>query len=464
MNRKHFSILSGLVVLALVSLACAFTLPGAGEVDSLATSVAATVNALAGMPEEVPHDPATDLPPDEAETSSPLLGGEAPLRVSFVTPDGNLYTWADGDVLPTLLLASGDISSSTISPDGTLVAFSRYSGYTFVALEVIGFDGSDRRSLLTAEQAALLPRPDGAVDSEPDQLAWIPGTHSLSMSLRHSFEGPGLFRGEEFYIADADAAGFFSLMETGNTTWQFVWSPDGSKVAISNPTGLEIYNAAGAKIAGPVLTHPFINTASEYAWTSYPIWSQDGESLLVRVPPQDPWSGTGPESNSNLWRVAADGLSGELIFSTLMQYNIRGDTGVSPNLEKILYLVRTGLPTENIYNLVVSNVDGSDSVVYATGYFMNTLAWSTDGLRFFYSLGDMPASQPYIGAPGMPPELVADFANPMDLRWVDANRYLVTTNEGGRRRLLLGSVGAPTGLIYDSLTPYDDQITFSVNR
>jgi hypothetical protein len=95
-------------------------------------------------------------------------------------------------------------------------------------------------------------------------------------------------------------------------------------------------------------------------------------------------------------------LSGELIFSTLMQYNIRGDTGVSPNLEKILYLVRTGLPTENIYNLVVSNVDGSDSVVYATGYFMNTLAWTTDGLRFFYSLGDMPASQPYIGAPGCP--------------------------------------------------------------
>ncbi len=213
--------------------------------------MAATVNALAGMPEEVPHDPATDLPPDEAETSSPLLGGEAPLRVSFVTPDGNLYTWADGDVLPTLLLASGDISSSTISPDGTLVAFSRYSGYTFVALEVIGFDGSDRRSLLTAEQAALLPRPDGAVASEPDQLAWIPGTHSLSMSLRHSFEGPGLFRGEEFYIADVDAAGFYSLMETGSTTWQFVWSPDGSKVAISNPTGLESITRLGPRSPAP---------------------------------------------------------------------------------------------------------------------------------------------------------------------------------------------------------------------
>ncbi len=464
MNRKHLSILSGLVVLALVSLACAFTLPGADEVDSVATSVAATVNALGGTSEDLPHAPSADSPPDEEETLTPPVGGEAPLRVSFVSPDGDLYTWADGEASSTLLLASGDISSSFISPDGTLVAFTRYSGYEFVALEVIGFDGSNRHTLLTAEQAALLPRPDGAVASEPDLLAWVPGTHSLSMSLRHSFEGPGLFRGEEFYIADADAAGFYSLMETGSTTWQFVWSPDGSKVAISNPTGLEIYSAAGAKIAGPVLTHPFINTASEYAWTSYPIWSQDGGDLLVRVPPQDPWSGTGPEADSSLWRVAADGLSGELIFSAPMQYNIRGDTGVSPDLEKILYLVRTGLPTENTYNLVVSNVDGSGSVFYATGYFMNTLAWSTDGERFFYSLGDMPASQPYIGQLGMPPAPVADFTNPMDVSWVDANRYLVTTNEGGRRRLLMGSVGAPTGLIYDSLTPFDEQINFSVNR
>lgn len=465
MKRYNRKILTGLVVFAMVSVSCAISIPGSGNVDSVATSVAETVNAMAGTAvvdlTSEPHE--MDETPAPEETSSASV--EYPMRVSFTSPDGSLYTWLDGTAAPTMLIANDNVAECVISPDGSLIAFSRYSEYEFLSLEVINSDGTNRRMLLSAAQASAITGPEGAIGAEPGQLGWIPGTHKLSMSVRHYFEGPGLFVNQNFFVLDADTGVFSTLMDTGNTTWQFVWSPDGSKVAVSNPTGIDIYDVSGAMIAGSVVSHPFINTASEYAWTAYPLWAEDGSFLIVRVPPQDPFFATGSDANSTLWQVSEDDWSAEQLLSTPMLYNIQGDTGVSPDLSKLIYLNQTGVPTDNTFNLVVRDLTGSSEEIYATGHFQGSLAWSPDSSHFFYSLGNMPSSQPYIGQVGSAPTAVADFSNPMTVKWVDDNRYLVSTNDSGRQRLLMGTLGEPTGLIYDSLTTFSSgHINYSVNR
>jgi len=113
----------------------------------------------------------------------------------------------------------------------------------------------------------------------------------------------------------------------------------------------------------------------------------------------------------------------------------------------------------------LTDLAGSSADIYATGHFQGSLAWSPDNSHFFYSLGNMPSSQPYIGQVGSAPSAVTDFSNPMTVKWIDANRYLVSTNDSGRQRLLMGTLGEPTGLIYDSATSFTSQyIVFSVNR
>ncbi len=463
-TTKRASLLVGILFVLLTTLACSITLPGRDTAASISTSVAATVNALAGniLETEAPHGaPATEPPGEVLPTLAPPAE-EVPLQVCFATPDGNLYSWAETMGDPQLIASDGDIFNCFVSSDGSLIAFSRYVDYAFVSLEVINADGSNRFTLLDAAQADAMPRPDGAVGSEPGQVGWIPNSHKLSVQIRHSFEGPGLVQNENFYVFDADTGGFEFLFSTGFSTWQFTWSPDGSKVAISDPEGVGIYDSSGAVIDDHILSYPFINTASEYAWTAEPIWSQDSGTVMVRVPPQDPFFSSG--ANSSLYRVTADGMTGEIIYETPMVYMMSGDTGISEDLTRIAYLVDTGSPSDNVSDLIASNVDGSDSDTFATGQFQVAPIWSPDNTHFFYSLGMLPDSIPYIGEFGDGSLEVMDYRNPVHAKWIDENRYLVVTNDDHRWRLLLGTVDSATGLIYDSLTPLEGQLMFSVNR
>ncbi len=463
MKRNPRSLIALFLIFALVSMACGISIPGVGTIDSAGTMVAATVNALAETASTaltaLPHDLPTlevpglpTLPPVEA----------APLRVSFTTPDGDLYTWADGMAAPLLLDSSGNICCSYVSPDGAMIAYTRTGpDYYVTSVEVINSDGTDQRILMNSTALAALPKPADALGTEPRQVEWIPGSHMLAFSTRHYFEGPGLFMNENLYLLDADTSVLSTLLNTGETTWQFVYSPDGTQIAVTYPTGIKTYNQDGSLIHDPVLVYPFINTASEYAWTADPIWSPDSTTLIARVPPEDPFFSGG---ESSLWRVAADGLSGEQLFTAPMRYAISGASGVSPDLTQILYYQPTGPATDNTYNLVLATTDGSAGTVVSTGQVQGEPAWSPDSARFLFNVGSLPAATAYVGDVSGASTPIADFNNAMEFQWLDANRYLAVTNDNHRMRLLLGTVGSPTGLLYDSVTPADGFINFSVNR
>lgn len=468
MNRKVRSILAGLLVLALVSLACGISIPGGTTIDNAATAVAGTVNALAGTAESlitaIPHDLTTTAAPSDGLATLPPVVEVAPLRVSFTAPDGSLYTWAEGMGTAVQLIGLEDICCSYVSPDGSMIAFTRYVDYQFVSLEVINSDGSNRHTLLDAVSIAEIPLPEGAVGTETDQIVWLPGSQTLAVQMRNTFEGPGLFNNSNLFLFDAVSGERSTLLNTGTNTWQMVWSPDGSKVAISNPEGIGIYSSEGDLIDESVLVYPFVNTASEYAWTAYPVWSSNSSALMAQVPPQDPFFATGVDGYSSVWRVEADGLSGEMTYQGPMQYRIGGDSGISPDLTKMAYIAPMDPPVENTYNLVVSNVDGSSSTVAANGQFMFDPVWAADSIHYLYGLGNLPSVTAYIGQAGGVPTEVLDYHNPVGGKWVDATRYLVVTNNAGRWQLLLGTIGAPTGMIYDSVSASTNPINFSVNR
>jgi len=59
-------------------------------------------------------------------------------------------------------------------------------------------------------------------------------------------------------------------------------------IAISRPEGVDIYNADGTLMIADLITFPFVNTASDYAWIPQPIWSTDSTAMVVVVPPQEP--------------------------------------------------------------------------------------------------------------------------------------------------------------------------------
>lgn len=467
MKRKTRVIISGLLILALVSLACNISIPDSSAIDAAATSVAGTVNALAGTAEalvtELPHDIVTTETPGEELPTLPPAAVVYPMRVSFVTPDGNLYTWTEGMASPILLASDGDICCSYVSPDGSLIAFTRFGAdYAFISLEVINADGSNRHTLLDATAMAALPRPAGAIGSETGQVVWVPNSHTLAMNTRLLFEGPGLAFNPTLYLINAESGVMNPLMDVGSESWKFFYSPDGSKIAVTLPTQISMYAADGSLIADSILSYDFVNTASEYAWVASPVWSADSLELVVGVPPANPWDEV--PGDSYVYRVSYDGLSGEALFQGQMSTMAGGSVAFSPDLSKFLYFTQFGARADNTDTLNIGYIDGSPGSAYTNDSFMYDPVWSPDNTHFFYTTGTGNTQYPFIGQVGAGPSAVSDYTNAAQIKWIDDDRYITVSNNGGVSRLLLGTIGASTGLIYDHGSPASNFLTFSVNR
>lgn len=451
-NRKGSDI-TVLIVLALVSVACRFSLPSGTPTTEVPDAGTATTDGAA-TPES--HDLPTLATTSEAVTPLPAA---FPLSVAFVGPDRNLYYWNETISGTTQLTTSADVVNAYVSPDGLLVAFTRTTDEISYSLEVINSDGSGMRTLLAPAGFAALPRPPESLSSVPGQVSWIPNSHKLAMSTRLTFEGPGSSTGDNLYTINADD-GMVTTLITFSDVWyyRYTFSPDGTKIAISLPEGIEMYNINGSKLDKKVLAYEFINTASEYAWVASPVWSSDSLTLAAVVPPTEPFAD--PVADSTVWRVAADGLSGELTMSRQMMYFPSGFASISPDLNQIAYLTRYGAPEDNLRSINISNTDGTGGVVYTSGNIHGSPAWSKDGSKFYYYDQDSGA---FIGQTGSAPLSLPDFISAQSIQWIDGNRFIAATGPTGGWKLLLGTVGSPTGVIYS--TPITSgSLNFTMNR
>ena len=133
---------------------------------------------------------------------------------------------------------------------------------------------------------------------------------------------------------------------------------------------------------------------------------------------------------------------------------------ISPDLSKLAFLVPYGSPTDNLSTLRLANIDGSGLADYTNGKINRIPVWSPDNNKFFYRDD---ASGAWIGQPGSAPVSIPDFNNTRELTWIDGNRYIGASGPEGGWKLLLGTFGSPTGVIYSS-TASGESLRFTVNR
>jgi len=143
------------------------------------------------------------------------------------------------------------------SPDGSLIAFTRTTDFQTYSLDVIRADGANHRTLFSHDQFLALPRPEGTLGTAPAQLAWIPNSHRIAMSVRIVLNGPGSVVGNDLLVINAED-GTVSTLLSEKESWQFAFSPDGSKIAVSLPDGIDLFDSNGK------LLHP--PNSSDFHW------------------------------------------------------------------------------------------------------------------------------------------------------------------------------------------------------
>ncbi len=460
-KTRRLSLISTIIVLSVFIASCNLLPPSdLPSEDFVNTSVAQTVNAQ--MPvEDTPDLTETPVPVTDTPTEAPMPTEEtvAPLAVAFVSPDHNAYFWNENLASPTQLTTTNDVQQALISPDGTRVALIRSSDWVSYSIDLINSDGSGLLTLVNPSNFAALPRPADTIASVPAHVSWVPDTNALAMTTRITYEGPGSATGETLFLIDVTTSAMSALLSIESEwSWDYTYSPDGSMIAISRPEGLDIYNSSGSLMIANLVTFPFVNTASEYAFLAMPTWSADHPALAVVIPPQDPWSLTPADSKVYQWNTTD--ASANLNFTTSMTYWPMEIASIAPDLSKLLYLVRTGAPEDNMFALKVVNIDGSGMSDVVVGEIYNLPDWSLDGGTFFYHSN---TAGSFFAQPGTAPVALPTFNQVRNVHWIDHERFIGAGGSTGSWQLLLGSTTSPALVIFSSTTG-SDQIQFTVNR
>ncbi len=462
--KKLATIIGVIISLSLLMASCGILNPtGVPSEEYINTSVAETVNAQNPVIEKpvVTETPAptvdipTDVPAPTDEPTNPTLA------VAFVSPDHDAFFWNETLAAPVQLTNSGDIREAIISPDGNRVVLLRSTDWVAYSLEIINSDGSELRTLIPISGFDALPRPTDSIASVPAHVSWVPQTNQLAMSIRHAYEGPGSPSGDTLFLIDPNTSTLSPLMTIDSGwSWDYTYSRDGSLIAISRPEGMDIYFADGTLVLADLITFPFVNTASEYAFLPMPTWAADRPALAVVVPPQDPWAQTLANSSVYYWDLAQSTNTASLKFTTPMTYWPMEVASISPDLSKLLYLIRDGAPEENRYALNLVNMDGSGTQQITVGELHNLPEWSTDGGSFYYHSD---TGEAFLAQPGSTPVALPAFNQVRNVQWVDADRFIGASGTESGWQLLLGNTSAPAQVIY-STSSTDDIIRFTVNR
>ena len=374
-----------LLILCAATIACGLPLSSVStpvhDKPTSATPAAATPRDATETPVAqtvVPtHQPATETPVPSTPGIDPSAIPASALRVAFIDTNRNLSIWAEGTGV-IALTHSGDVAALRLSPDGDQVAFVRATTDQLDAsVWVIHWNGSGERQLLSQEDLRALAPVKDSIGIMPLQFEWIPGTSSLALGTYPRFEGSGLMLNEDLIIVNLASGMHFSLLAPGKGG-RFYYSPDGSQIALVKPDRIDLVNADGSNRRDAVLTYPMVSTYSEYAFYPTPVWSPDGASLAVTIPPAEALGN--PLEPTYIWRIPVeDGTAAELgsVLTAPLMWPL-----ISPDVQHLLYLAPApGSPGP--LNLYTAAVDGRGAELY-TNNGGRISAWAPDSTRFAF--------------------------------------------------------------------------------
>jgi hypothetical protein len=352
-------------------------------------------------------------------------------------------------------ITSGHFDSyPLLSPDGSQVLFQRDAGlspanlYRF-ELWVIGIDGSGERLLVSAEDLpgemgyAMGEEEETMLDRLPMQIAWLDDSRRIAFNTLLE-AGYGILSFYDLWIADSDTGEITLLLEDG-AGGSFAYSPDGTKILVSDPGSVSIVNADGSD-RRLLVSYPFVNTASEYAYNPQPAWAPDGSHGLVAIASEDPFFS---DPYLTLWRLPLSGDAQELCTVPGMNlYNSMEDRLWNTARTSFAYI-------DDLFRLHIATLDGNSLQVYDNGD--RFFGWSADDCCWIYrQAGEVMLDGVDLAAAPLELPTGDDNLDWFELKWVSALDYVALSgNYYEGMTLWTGRVGGDPRVIDTGVNSYD---------
>lgn len=427
MRNLRYGLLLCMIVSTLV--ACTFTDQfGDDQQDEIASSVASTLDAL-GLKKDTPTAASTSKIP--TITATPDLVIEPSQKIVF-TDSQNLWIAEIGSS-PHQLTFDGEVERVRISADGMRIAFTRRSAAEENSeLYAINPDGSGETHLLSKEVLnSLYPSPAGTEGFDIGQMAFRPGTHTLFFNTLEVFEELGYRKTDDLFMINLDS-GELSAILPAAAGGDFVFSPNGNKIAIIRPDSIGVINGDGSDYLPEIFTYSPVITYSEFQYYAQPVWSQDSSVMGVALPSDDPLA---EDAFGEVWQIPVDGdrpvslgkLDGDFYFTQVFSHS-----SLSPQLDRVAFTRATDAPNQR--NLYIANADGSEEILFDKGA-INWDGWAPDSMHFVYSVDD-PTNLIVAADRGAP---LLDLAG-TDLHWISKNEYILLSGGPGNWRMVLGQI------------------------
>lgn len=427
MRDLRYFLLAGAIAGTL--LACAITEQvGEERPDEIATNVAGTLDAL-GSNLDTPVVEATSPDPEISPTQDSIV--ESPRSIVF-TDNQNLWVVELGSA-PRQLTLDGEVDRVRISSDGIKIAFTKRSSFENSSeLYAINSDGSDERPLLTrVDFNGLYPSPAGTEGFDLGHLSFRPGTHELFFNTLEVFEEIGFRKTDDLFMIDLDTHRLSAILPAG-AGGDFVFSPDGNKVAIIRPDSISVVNGDGSDYLPEIFNYAPVITYSEFQYYAQPVWAEDSATIAIALPSEDPLAN---DVFGAVWQIPANGdppislgrIAGDFYFTQVFS-----NSSLSPHLNRVAFVRELDPPNQG--ELYIANIDGSEEMLIETGA-INWVGWAPDGRHFVYSVDD--PTDLIIGVDGGEPLFTVEG---LDLRWLSGDKYLLLSGSPGDWRLIEGRI------------------------
>lgn len=319
-----------------------------------------------------------------------------------------------------------DYSEVKLSDDGEMVAFKRNG-----QLWVISSDGTKERLLVASDNLKIIQPESSETTLVVHRFDWVPDTHNLLFNTGFPSEMGVSYR-DDLHMMDADTLEWRILRDAGEGG-TFLISPKGSQVVMVTPSEISIMDIKGTNYRS-LLRYSQIDTGSEYYYYAMPTWSLDSQSLMVAIPPRDFRDNlTTPKV---IWHLFANGSPPVEVSQLPVQYRYV----FSPDFSKLAY---SDLK-DNINEIHIANIDGSEDMIYQSNINMNFETWSPDS-RYFV-LSSRNSQQYFLAGIGSEPMLLTE-PNSEEFLWIDELHFLYKSTNNETCEVRLGTVGDPSVLL-----------------